>query len=153
LISPPSSLDVDTATRLRIAVGRLSRRVRPTTAGSEAGLTPTRTSVLLTVVREGPIRLSELASLESLNPTMLSRAISNLVEAQLLARVSDDGDRRAAWVQATPAGIKLAQRMRRERTDALHHALAGLSKDDLQLIQRALPALDELAEQLKEPRS
>ena len=53
--------DMDTASRLRVAIGRLSRRLRTTAAGSAAGLTPTRISVLLTVVREGPIRLSALA--------------------------------------------------------------------------------------------
>src|SRR5947209_14575939 len=95
------ALDLDTAARLRVAIGRLSRRLRTTAAGSAAGLTPTKISVLLTVVRDGPIRLSALAESESLNPTMLSRVIAHLVDAGLLARTSDDGDRRAAWVEAT----------------------------------------------------
>ncbi|MGI8507268.1 MAG: MarR family winged helix-turn-helix transcriptional regulator [Solirubrobacteraceae bacterium] len=152
LVSSPPLLDVETAARLRVAIGRLSRRLRITAAGSAAGLTPTRISVLLTVVRAGPIRLSELAELESLNPTMLSRVVSDLVDAGLMARVSDDGDRRAAWVKTTPAGRKLAQRMRRERTDALNHALEGLPEDDRQTIEQALPALEGLAEQLSERR-
>ncbi len=150
MVSPAPSLDVETPARLRVAIGRLSRRVRTTTAGSAAGLTPTRISVLLTVVRHGPVRLSELAEIESLNPTMLSRAISSLVDAGLLARVSDDGDRRAAWVKATGRGKRLAERMRRERTDALNRALQQLPDDDLELIERALPALEELAELLKD---
>ncbi len=146
------ALDVDTATRLRIAIGRLSRRLRTTAAGSAAGLTPTRISVLLSVVREGPVRLSALAAAESLNPTMLSRVISDLVDAGLLARTSDDGDRRAAWVEATEAGEQLARRMRRERTDALNEALEGLPAADRRLLEKALPALEGLAEQLKERR-
>ena len=108
--------------------------------------------MLLTVVRDGPIRLSQLADAESLNPTMLSRVISDLVEAGLLARASDDGDRRAAWVQCTPAGRRLAERMRRERTDALNDALAGLAAEDQRLIELALPALEELAERLRHRR-
>jgi DNA-binding MarR family transcriptional regulator len=146
----PVSPDLDTAGRLRVAVGRLSRRLRTTAAGSAAGLTPTRISVLLTVVREGPIRLSELASAEGLNPTMLSRAISALVDDGLLARISDDGDRRAAWVRATPQGQALAQRMRRERTDALSRALEALPGADRRLIETALPALEVLAARLKD---
>jgi len=78
--SPTPLLDIDTATRLRVAIGRLSRRLRATTAGSEAALTPTRISVLLTVDRQGPMRIAELAEHESLNPTMLSRAIGQLVD-------------------------------------------------------------------------
>ncbi|MGZ4167522.1 MAG: MarR family winged helix-turn-helix transcriptional regulator [Solirubrobacteraceae bacterium] len=146
------ALDIDTAARLRVAIGRLSRRLRTTAAGSAAGLTPTKISVLLTVVREGPIRLSALAESESLNPTMLSRVIANLVDAGLLARTSDDGDRRAAWVEATEDGRQLAQRMRRERTDAVNEALDALAPDDRRLLEKALPALEQLAEQLKERR-
>jgi DNA-binding MarR family transcriptional regulator len=146
------ALDIDTAARLRVAIGRLSRRLRTTAAGSAAGLTPTKISVLLTVVREGPIRLSALADSESLNPTMLSRVIADLVEARLLARTSDDGDRRAAWVEATEDGRQLAQRMRRERTDAVNDALEGLTPADRDLLEKALPALEQLAEQLKERR-
>jgi hypothetical protein len=39
--------------------------------------------------------------------------------------------------------------MRRERTDAVNAALRGLSADDWQRIERALPALEELAQELK----
>src|SRR5947208_6846445 len=141
-------LDVETAARLRVAIARLSRRLRVTAAGSAAGLTPTRISVLLTVVREGPIRLSELARAESLNPTMLSRVIADLVEAGLLERSSDHGDRRAAWVRVTESGTTLAEQMRRERTDALNDALEGLPGEERRLIEQALPALEGLAEEL-----
>jgi DNA-binding MarR family transcriptional regulator len=152
-MSPAAALDIDTAARLRVTIGRLSRRLRTTAAGSAAGLTPTRISVLLTIVREGPIRLSALAESESLNPTMLSRIIADLADAGLLARTSDDGDRRAAWVEATEDGRGLAQRMRRERTDAVNEALEGLAPADRRLLENALPALEELAEQLTDRRS
>jgi DNA-binding MarR family transcriptional regulator len=153
VLSPAAPiLDVDTATRLRVAIGRLSRRLRTTAAGAAADLTPTRSSVLLSVVRDGPVRLSALADSESLNPTMLSRAISHLVEAGLLMRTSDDGDRRAAWVEVTDAGRALAERIRRERTDAVNDALAGLSPAERGLIEQALPALEGLAEQLQDRR-
>ncbi|MDQ6748286.1 MAG: MarR family transcriptional regulator [Candidatus Dormibacteraeota bacterium] len=147
-----SLLDEETAVRLRIAVARLSRRLRATTAGQAAGLTPTRASVLLTIVREGQIGLSALAEAENLNPTMLSRAVSALVEAGLVARVSDDDDRRAAWVKSTAAGRKLAERMRRERTAAINRGLEGLPEAEQRAIERALPALEGLAEQLRERR-
>jgi DNA-binding MarR family transcriptional regulator len=151
-VPPTAALDLDTAARLRIAIGRLSRRLRTTAAGSAAGLTPTRISVLLTVVREGPVRLSALAAAESLNPTMLSRVIADLVDAGLLERTSDDGDRRAAWVQVTDTGRELAQQMRRERTDAVNAALEQLSVSDRRQLEKALPALEMLAEQLQDRR-
>lgn len=145
-------LDQDVPARLRIVIARLSRRLRPTAAAAAAGLTPTKVSVLLAVVREGPIRLSALAAAESLNPTMLSRIVAHLGEAGLLTRSSDDGDRRAAWVEPTPAGRELAERMRRERTDAVTAALEGLSAADRTRLERALPALEQLAEHLQAGR-
>lgn len=134
---------------MRAVIGRLSRRLRPTAAGTAAGLTPTRVSILLSVERNGPTRLSEIADAEGINPTMLSRVVSDLVEAGLLERTSDERDRRAAWVKATAAGCRLSERMRRERTDALNVALEGLDEADRRRVEAALPALEALAEQLR----
>jgi DNA-binding MarR family transcriptional regulator len=142
-------LDLDTTARLRAVIGRLSRRLRPTPTARAAGLTPTRTSVLLTVMREGPIRVSDLAEAEGINPTQLSRAIAHLVEAGLVERSADEGDRRAAWLKPTPAGRKLTERIRRERTDALNVALQGLAPDERERIITALTALEHLADRLR----
>jgi DNA-binding MarR family transcriptional regulator len=133
-------------------IGRLSRRLRTTVAARDAGLAPTAIALLLSVVRSGPVRLSELAEAEGLNPTMLSRAVSGMVQDGLLKRSSDEGDRRAAWVEATAAGRRLADRMRRERTDAVNAALEGLTEPQRRRIEQALPALEALAEELKGAR-
>lgn len=144
-----SKLDVETTARLRAVIGRLSRRLRPTPAALAAGLTPTRTSVLLTVVREGRIGLSDLAASEAVNPTQLSRAVAQLVDDGLVERSADQGDRRAAWVGPTVAGKRLAERIRRERTDALTAALEGLDPAERERILHALDALEQLAEHLR----
>ena len=70
--------------RLRVAIDKLSRRLRPTEAG--AGLTPSQTSVLFTVVRRGPVGLAEVAGIERINPTMLSRIVAELCNAGLISR-------------------------------------------------------------------
>ena len=146
-------LDLDTAARLRASIGKLSRRLRPTAAGADAGLTPTRISVLFTVTRLGPIRLSELAQEEGLNPTMLSRVIADFAESGLVTRVCDPDDRRAALVQATNVGGRLFERMRGERTDVLGVALGALGEDDRRAVEQALPVLERLAEGLKGRRA
>jgi DNA-binding MarR family transcriptional regulator len=143
------ALDLDTAARLRASIGKLSRRLRPTAAGAAAGLTPTRISVLFTVARLGPIRLSDLAEEEGLNPTMLSRVIADFAESGLVTRDCDPGDRRAALVRATDAGRKLCERMRGERTDVLELALGALGEDERRAVEQALPVLEQLAESLK----
>jgi DNA-binding MarR family transcriptional regulator len=146
-LTPP---ELDTTARLRAVIGKLSRRLRPTPTARAAGLTPTRISVLLTVVREGPLRLADLADAEGINPTQLSRAIAHLVESGLVERAADEGDRRAAWLKPTAAGRKLAERIRKERTDALNAALAGLDPAERERVVSALSALEHLAEQLRE---
>ena len=139
---------LDTAPRLRAVVGKLSRRLRPTLAGS--GLTPTRLSVLATLARRGPLRISELASLEGLNPTMLSRVIAELSAAGLLARVPDPDDGRAALVDATAAGRRLRKKIQGERNDVLSVLLADLDAGRREDLVRALGVLEELAERLKD---
>jgi DNA-binding MarR family transcriptional regulator len=148
-----TQLDLETAARLRAVIGRLSRLLRPTPAAVAAGLTPTRISVLVTVVRLGSVRLSDLADYEAVNPTQLSRTIAQLVESGFVERWSDPDDRRAAWVKPTPAGRRLAERIRRERTDALSVALEDLAPQERERVVAALTGLEELAEVLKGERS
>jgi DNA-binding MarR family transcriptional regulator len=146
------ALGTDLTPRIRVVIGKLSRRLRPTSAGIAAGLTPTKVSVLFTIARVGPIRLSELAEAEGLNPTMLSRVVAGFTEAGLVTRSSDPVDRRSALVEIAPAGSSLCERMRRERTDALNVALSALSERDRRSLEQVLPVLEALAEQLKERR-
>ena len=148
-----TQLDLDTAARLRMAIGKLSRRLRPAPAAVAAGLTPTQISLLLNVARQGPIRLSDLAAAEAINPTQLSRSVAHLVDIGAVQRASDQGDRRAAWVKPTAAGRRLAEKIRRERTAALNVALADLAPDERRRIEQAVPALEHLAEILKAERS
>lgn len=137
--------------RLRAAIGKLSRRLRPTVAGS--GLTPSQTSVLFTIVRFGPLRLSELAEIESVNPTMLSRIAAQLCEDGLIRREVDPNDRRAAFVRATAAGRRMRERIQRERAQALSAHVEALDERRREALWAALPVLEELAERLPGPRA
>jgi DNA-binding MarR family transcriptional regulator len=150
--TPAEALDIETAARLRTVIGRLSRRLRSTAAARQAGLTPTKISVLLTVARTSPTRLADLGALEGLNPTLLSRVTTELVAAGLLERSSDPDDRRAAWIKISRAGRRLAERMRTERTEAVNAASRGLTAEECRRLEEALPALEALAEELKERR-
>ena len=93
------------AARLRVLIGRLSRRLRQTQA--DAALTPTELSVLATVVRRGPVRLAQLAQLEEVNPTMLSRIVAKLGRDGLVTRRADPLDGRAALLLPTERGRRL----------------------------------------------
>lgn len=136
----------ESSARLRAVIGRLSRRLRPTVAGS--GLTPSQISVLFTIVRLGPLGLSELAALEGLNPTMLSRITAQLCDSGLIRREADPSDRRSANVLATAAGRRIRERIHRERTRALSAHIEQLDEHQRQALWDALPALEELAGKL-----
>jgi DNA-binding MarR family transcriptional regulator len=137
----------ETSDRLRVVIARLARRLRST--ASAGSLTPTQVSVLFTVVRRGPLALSELAEIESLNPTMLSRVVGALADAGLLVRSADAADRRAAQVSASAAGRRLRARIHAERNAALGAALAQLAPEQRDAIAAALDGFEELAELLR----
>ncbi len=120
--------------------------MRPTEAG--AGLTPSQTSVLFTIVRSGPIGLAEVADVERINPTMLSRIVAELCNTGLISREPDPEDRRAARVRATAAGQRLRKRIHRERANALQRHVATLDARQRRALGDALPVLEALAEQI-----
>lgn len=144
--APGDERDSLSAARLRIAVARLSRRLRPTAAAGS--LTATEVDVLVAAERQGPVRLSDLASFAGLNPTMLSRIVPKLEEAGLIRRLGDDADRRVCRVEATAKGQRLMERIRSERNDALSRRLAGLGPAEQAALEAAIPVLEQLAEAL-----
>jgi DNA-binding MarR family transcriptional regulator len=135
--------DAEAADRLRAAIGKLSRRLRTTVASG--GLTASQTSVLFTVVRRGPVGLSELAEVEAMNPTMLSRMTAQLCELGLIRREPRPDDRRAATVVATAAGRRLRRRVHVERTRVLSEYVHGLEEAEREALLLAIPALELLA--------
>lgn len=144
----PNAIEQETAPRLRTAVGKLSRLLRRTDAGSGVDLTPTLVAVLLNADRLGPIRLAEIGEREGLNPTLLSRSVAQLTADGLIERSADPEDRRSAWIEATSSGHAVAAKIRGERTVAVQGALDELDDADRELIELALPALERLAQAL-----
>jgi DNA-binding MarR family transcriptional regulator len=140
----PVAIDPDTASRLRIVVGRMSKRLNALARGS--GMSPAQLSVLGSIVRRGPLRLTELADLESLNPTMLSRIVAVLDEQGLVRRRPDPDDRRAGRVEATAAGRRTFDRLRNERSRVITAGLEQLRPAEVKLVESALPALEALVD-------
>lgn len=121
---------------------RLGRRLRAIDAGS--GLTPAELSVLGAVVRGGPIRPSELARREGINPTTLSRLLGRLVDEGALCRHDDPTDGRGALVSVTARGRRLHLQLRAARARALGEHVAQLPAPQQRAISAALPALEAL---------
>jgi DNA-binding MarR family transcriptional regulator len=143
--------DADAAARLRAIVGAMSRRLNSTARG--AGLTTSQLSTLGVIARQGPLRLSELAEIEHMNPTMLSRVVGTLVEAGLLRRTADPDDRRAGLVEVTATGRRTHDRLREQRGRILADGLAELDATDRKHVERALPALEALVAAIRKAGS
>ena len=114
-----------------------------------AGLSPSAAFVLNRVRREGPIRLTSLAAKEGVSQPSMTQLIQRLERQDLVTRLADPEDGRAALVAITDAGrALLAQRteLRRERLDLL---LADVPAEDRHALwlacQVATPILQRLA--------
>jgi DNA-binding MarR family transcriptional regulator len=133
--------------RLRMAIARLHRRLRPTRAGS--GLTASEAAVLAAVVRAGRASLAWLAEEEGLNPSMLSRVVRRLEEEGLVVRMVEPLDRRSAYVVPTPEGLRLQELIKAERAQILAGLLSQMRPSERRRLEAALPLLEELAEALR----
>jgi DNA-binding MarR family transcriptional regulator len=137
--SGPAGPVIDAA-RLRIAVLRLSRRLRK---HDLAGLTPSQLSTLASVGASGPVRLGDLAAAERIAPSTLTRVVNVLEDRGYLRRHSADA--RAFLVTVTESGQDVLQRIRAEGTRMLADSLRALPPDQLAALEAALPALENLA--------
>ncbi len=133
--------DIDAA-RLRVAVLRLSRRLRK---HELAGLTPSQLSTLSCVGKTGPVRLGDLAAAERIAPSTLTRLVSVLEDRGYLLRQPAPDDARAFLVTVTPAGREVLERIREEATSLLADILTTLPPEQLLALDAALPALELLA--------
>ncbi|HEY1479356.1 MAG TPA: MarR family transcriptional regulator [Gaiellales bacterium] len=135
------------ASRMRAVIGRLGRGLRQTRAGTD--LSPSQYEVLASVSFRERVRMSDLAALEGLNPTLLSRIVGHLEEAELVTREADTTDRRVAHVVVTDKGRDMHDRIRGERTDVLAIALDGLDEEEVAALTNALPVLESLAKTIR----
>lgn len=140
-------MDAENVTRLRRVIGRLARLLNA--APVSENLTPTQASVLGLVAHRGPIGMTELADIEGLNPTMLSRVVAKLVDDGLATRLPNPADQRAVQLEATDAGHEVHLRIIKSRTETVARILDGLSPDVTNALLGALPALEALAEGLR----
>jgi DNA-binding MarR family transcriptional regulator len=131
------------ATRLRVAVARLSRRLR---RHELAGLTPTQLSALATVEVSGPMRLGDVAAAEGIAPSTLTRIVTALEDRAYVERCAVPGDARASTLTITARGHEVLERIRQESTAMLAQSLAMLRPEQIELLADALPALEQLAE-------
>ncbi len=133
--------DGDLAARLRLAVGRLNRRIR--IDGHEA-TPPLQLSALVTVEQHGPLRLSELARREAVTAPTMSRVLSALDEQGLVIRTPDPHDARGVRIVLSERGAQRLDEVRNTRNALVARRLARLTPEQRRRLHDALPSLEAL---------
>lgn len=127
---------------LRPVLQRLARELRKET--EQLGVTA-RQATLLWLVRRSPgLSLAELATEEGISPPALSGHVDRLERAGLIERVRSSEDRRRVGLRLTAEGARLLRRVRARRTTWLAEHLRALDPVELQAIEAAIPALQQL---------
>jgi DNA-binding MarR family transcriptional regulator len=131
----------EVAGRLRLSTTRLARILRQQ---DQLGLTPTLTSALATIGREGPLTLGELAAREQVSPPTVTRVVGKLEDAGLVRRRQDPSDGRVSRVELSPAGRRQLDTGRTRRTAWLATRLRELPPEDLLRLHEAAAVLERL---------
>ncbi len=131
-----------TAAELRLVIGRLIRSIRQHNSG---GLTASQVSALATIEEFGPIRISDLATRESVGAPVATRLTASLEDLGYVNRVVDSQDKRACLVELTQSGHKVLKNLREQRTAGINQRIQLLSKPEMAILNAALPILDKLS--------
>jgi DNA-binding MarR family transcriptional regulator len=114
----------------------------PETAGD---LTLAQLSILITLLNQGPMRMTELAAHERVRTPTTTVAIRRLEKLGLVKRTKDSSDLRAVLVEITPKGHAEHAEALANRRAVLAARLRHLSPQDLDKLVAALAPLERLA--------
>jgi DNA-binding MarR family transcriptional regulator len=139
----PTRVDSGTlASELRVALGRLFRRLR-----AEHRFPLSHGTVLGRLDREGPASTSELAAAERVRPQSMAQTLAELEAQGLIERHPDPGDRRRTLLQLTELGRTVLLEDRGRREGWLAHAIdSGFSEEEREVLERAVRLLERLTE-------
>lgn len=122
------------------------RRGDPSAGAATAGdLTLAQLSILVTLLDQGPIRMTDLAAHERVRTPTTTVAIRRLEKIGLVKRSRDPSDLRAVLVDITPRGLAVHRESLANRIAALVAMLSQLTEPDLVTLTKALAPLERLA--------
>jgi len=130
--------------RLALVLERLVRTLRFTASLDDHS--PASASALRCLLREGDLRVTELARAEQVSQPAMTQLVGRLENEGLVARTASEHDRRAVVVSLTPKGEQVVARRRERTREALHTLVEQLDAAEQEAVATALPALEHLAE-------
>jgi len=134
----------DLSGALRIAVARLSRRLRSEKEDHE--LSDSQTAALGYLVREGSATIGALSDFERVKPPSMNRTVNRLEQAGYVARTADEADGRRVVVVPTERGVELVAETRKRRDAWLHQRLRTLTAEQRTTLAEAAQIMRELAD-------
>ena len=124
-----------------VALWRVIRQLKSSAA--TLGGDPAALHVVHMVKEHGPLRLTALAEVATLDASTVSRHVQHLEAAGHLARTTDPDDRRATLIEITESGQALLREALAARGRLLDDALAGWPAADRAALSRLLSRLAE----------
>ncbi|MEC3981147.1 MarR family winged helix-turn-helix transcriptional regulator [Amycolatopsis sp. H20-H5] len=131
------------ASRLRLAVVRLNRRLRAQRTGQS--ITLTQVSALSTLHKCGALTPGQLAAKEGVQPPSMTRVIAALEELGYVERRPHPTDGRQAIVELSTTGFAYVQETISVREAWLDQQLAGLSGEEREVLSHAAEIIDRMA--------
>ncbi len=128
--------------RLARSVIRLTRRLR---RERNTELTPTQLAVLGTVNVMGPATPSAIAARENVRPPSVSRTLNCLADDGYVLREPHPDDRRQVLVRLSDKGEALLSEERNRRNAWLDARLSGLTVEQRTMLREASDLLERLA--------
>jgi DNA-binding MarR family transcriptional regulator len=133
------------ASRLRLAVVRLNRRLRAQRTNAMVSLT--QLAAMSTLYKCGPLTPGELAAKEGVQPPSMTRVIAALEDAGYVSRNPHPTDGRQAIVALTEAGVAFTDAEVSAREAWLDRRLAELDQSERDLLAKAAEIIDRMAGQ------
>jgi DNA-binding MarR family transcriptional regulator len=113
----------------------------------------TSASTMSTLDRTGPLRLTELATIEGVAQPSMTALVTGLERSGYVERRPDPNDKRVVLVALTDAGRAHMHARRQAGAQRFAVLVDRLSPEDVEALTAALPALDHLRELDDPPRS
>jgi len=130
---------------MRTVFRKLKLRMREHGGGND--LTPSQSSVVLRLEKDGAATVSSLARAEGMRPQSMSAVVAPLQESGLIRGASDPSDGRQTLLSLTPKCLKWLQEGRAARQDWIASSIArNLSVHEQEKLQQLLQMLARLVE-------
>jgi DNA-binding MarR family transcriptional regulator len=132
------------ASRLRIAIFRLARRMR--TQRAVDSMSDGQFAVLAALKVHGPHTLGELAERERVSAPSMNRTVNCLQESGYIVRGADERDGRKVVISLTPEGEAVVEETARRRDAWVEASLAQLTARERETLEAAAEIMQRMVD-------